>query len=177
MKTRSWVGASIAALSLSLGGALSPARADEVKADPIGFDEVPANVSPAEADFRAAINDDETEIRWELRFSGIVSNVTQAHIHVGKARTNGAVVLFACSNLPNPPAGTQACPLHEGKISGTWTSANVVDSAAAKAQGVLAGADALAAVIAAIRADAAYFNIHSEQFPGGEIRGQVRQGR
>jgi hypothetical protein len=96
--------------------------------------------------------------------------VTQAHVHFGKARVNGGVMLFACSNLANPPTGTAACPKNEGTVTGTWTSENVL---AVAAQGIEAGEDALAQVIAAIHSNSAYFNIHSKGFPGGELRDQV----
>ena len=31
--------------------------------------------------------------------------VSQAHIHFGKARESGGVMVFFCTNLSNPPAG------------------------------------------------------------------------
>jgi hypothetical protein len=42
---------------------------------------------------------------------------------------------------------------------------------AVAAQGTAAGD--FAAVVDALRAEAAYGNLHTDRFPGGEIRGQV----
>jgi hypothetical protein len=165
----SWIRTSIGCVALSLA-ALSSARAEVVTAKPIGFDEVPAVLSPARATFKAYINRAGTEIKWELKYSGIATEVTQAHVHFGKEGTNGGIMLFACTNLGNGPADTQPCPKNAGTVTGTWTSASVL---AVAAQGIEAGEDAIAQVIAAIRSNSAYFNIHSTRFPGGELRDQV----
>src|SRR3954463_16122280 len=45
-------------------------------------------------------------------------SVTQAHIHFGKSRASGGVLVFFCSNLGNGPAGTPGCP-ESGTVSGT----------------------------------------------------------
>ena len=169
----SWIRASISAFALSLA-AFSPVLAEVVTSSPIGFDEVPAVLSPAQGQFKAYINKAGTEIFWELSYSGIATEVTQAHVHFGKEGTNGGIMVFACTNLGNGPAGTPPCPLQAGRVEGKWTSSNVL---AVPAQGIRDGADALAQVIAAIRSDSAYFNLHSKQFMGGEIRGQVKSRR
>jgi len=54
---------------------------------------------------------------------------------------------------------------------GPITAANVIAGSMAPQQ--LAAGD-LAAVVAAIRAGAAYANVHTTPSPGGEIRGQIR---
>ena len=56
--------------------------------------------------------------------------VTQAHIHFGKSRDSGGVMVFFCSNLGNGPAGTPKCPPNSGTVAGTWTAASVVGPAA-----------------------------------------------
>ena len=55
----------------------------------------------------------------------LTGTVTQAHIHFGKRHVAGGVLVFFCSNLGNGPAGTPACPLNSGTVSGTFTSASV----------------------------------------------------
>ena len=79
-------------------------------------------------------------------------------------------MIFFCTNLGNGPAGTQACPVDGGTISGVATAASVVGSAVG--QGIPAGA--LFPVLRAIRAGVAYGNIHTVQFAGGEFRGQLK---
>jgi hypothetical protein len=96
--------------------------------------------------------------------------VTQAHLHIAQPGVNGAIVIFLCSNLGNGPAGTQACPADPGEISGTITAANV--GAGAVNQGI--GPGGLGAVIRAMRAGVVYVNVHTDIFPGGELRGQLQ---
>src|SRR5215471_7239381 len=40
----------------------------------------------------------------------LTGTVTQAHIHFGKRRDSGGVMVFFCSNLGNGPSGTPTCP-------------------------------------------------------------------
>ena len=79
-------------------------------------------------------------------------------------------MVFLCTNLGNGPIGTQACPgPSSGTVAGTITAADVVSSASN--QGIAAGE--LTEVLRAIRAGVTYANVHSNLFPGGEIRGQL----
>jgi len=136
-----------------------------------GYEETLVALStPGNGHFRARINKDETEIAWELSYGDLVASVTQAHIHFGARAQTGGVSVFLCTNLGNGPAGTQACPAsapEDSPLTGTATAANVIGPAA---QGIAAGE--FAELLAAIRAGAAYVNVHSTQYPGGEIRAQ-----
>ena len=147
---------------------LSPAHAEAVKAQPNGFDEVPTLSTPATSAFRAHINNDATEIEYELTYSDFLTPVTQAHLHFGKKGINGGIMVFLCTNLNNAPAGTPACPANAGTVTGLLRATDVVGPAA---QGIAAGE--FAEVVAAIRAGAAYANIHTQAFPAGEIRDQL----
>jgi len=98
--------------------------------------------------------------------------VTQSHIHVGQPGVNGSIVIFLCQTGSNPdPTGLAPQCLQDGTVTGTITAANVIAGATASQQ--LQAGD-LAAVITAIRAGAAYANVHTNLSPGGEIRGQIR---
>jgi hypothetical protein len=76
--------------------------------------------------------------------------------------------VFFCSNLPTAPAGTQPCPANGGTVTGTLTGANVQ---AIAGQNVKAGD--FDAIADALLTDTAYVNVHTTNFPAGEIRGQV----
>lgn len=143
-------------------------QADVLSADLNGLDEVPTVSSLATADFRARINKNETEIQYELKYSGFETDVLQAHLHLGRPAVAGGIMVFLCSNLGNGPAGTPACPTRAGTVTGTLTAGGVVGPAA---QGIAPGE--FAEVIRAIRNGAAYANVHSVAIPGGEVRGQV----
>jgi CHRD domain-containing protein len=100
------------------------------------------------------------------------ASVTQAHIHFGKRRDSGGVMVFFCTNLGNGPAGTPTCPANSGTVSGTLTAASVV---AILGQNVKAGD--FDALVDALESNTAYANIHTTAFPAGEIRGQVHRPR
>ena len=138
-----------------------------------GYEEVPAVSTAGHGGFRAAISRSGQQIAYVLRYDDLEGAVQQAHIHLGQRHVNGGVTAFLCSNLPNPPAGTQACPPPPARISGTITSAQVVAGAAA--QGIAAGE--FAELVRAMRAGVTYANVHSDKFPGGEIRGQIGKRR
>ena len=147
------------------------ARAERIKAALTGYQEVPAVSTVARGEFRATISRDDQFIDYELTYSGLQGTVLQSHIHVAQLSVNGSIVIWLCGTAANPgPAGTQTCP-QSGTITGTITAANVVAGATATQQ---LAAGELGEVIAAIRARAAYANVHTNLSPGGEIRGQIR---
>jgi hypothetical protein len=74
------------------------------------------------------------------------------------------VAAFLCGG-----GGKPACPPAGGTITGTITAADVV---AIPTQNLAAGD--LASLMKAIRAGVAYVNVHTTNFPSGEIRGQIR---
>ncbi len=103
----------------------------------------------------------------------LTGTVTQAHIHFGKARDSGGILVFFCTNL-TPPVGPPTppkCPLNSGTVQGTLTKADIV---AIAGQNVVAGdLDALAD---ALDSNTAYANIHTTALGAGEIRGQIHEG-
>jgi hypothetical protein len=137
-----------------------------------GYEEVPTLSTQGVGSFDASINRGKDEIRYRLEYhgpfdAGADGRVLQAHIHLGARATNGGIIAFLCSNLGNGPAGTPACPA-EGTVTGTITPAQVVGPAN---QGI-APAE-FAELVRALRAGAAYANVHTQAFMGGEIRGQI----
>jgi glucose/arabinose dehydrogenase len=103
---------------------------------------------------------DEGTLSYELKVQGI-ENVTQAHIHVATEPGGDgppAVWLYPGSLPPAVVAGEFIGVLGAGDIS----AANLV--------GPLAGLT-LADLFKAIDENRAYVNVHTDQFPAGEIRG------
>ena len=136
----------------------------------IGFNETPSTLnSPGSGSFQATINTSAQTITYTLTFSGLTSAATQSHVHFGAPATTGGVMFFLCSNLGNGPAGTPACPASGGTVTRTIAAAEVIGPSA---QNVTAGD--FAAAVKIIRSGVGYANVHSANFPGGEIRGQVK---
>jgi hypothetical protein len=134
-----------------------------------GYEEVPAISTDASGKFRARLRSSDEEIQYELSYSHLTGAVQQAHIHLGQRRVNGGITAFLCSNLGNGPAGTHTCPPGPATIEGTIRAADVVGPVA---QGIAPGE--FEELVDAIRAGVTYANVHSETFPGGEIRGQLK---
>jgi hypothetical protein len=150
------------------------AIADVIMTRLSGYQETPQTLNTAgSATFVARISEDATSVEYELTYSGLSSSPTQAHIHFGSPATSGGVALFLCTNLGNAPASVPTpppCPAQPATVTGTLTAANVI---ALPAQGIDSGAAGFAEMVKAIRAGAAYANVHTSVHPGGEIRGRL----
>jgi hypothetical protein len=101
--------------------------------------------------------------------------VNQAHLHFGQKHTTGGINVWLCQSADNPApaavaAATPACPSPSGTVSGTIRAAQVL---ALAGQGFPAGEDGFDALLDALQNDAIYGNVHTDRFPGGEIRGQL----
>lgn len=163
---------SACSISIVLAGALPglPAQAQTVQAELRGYEENPTLSTAAQDMFRAQIDPVAQQIRYQLSYAGLTGEVRQAHIHLGARGTNGGVIVFLCQAATNvdPTGLAPMCPASD-TVMGTITMAGVIGPAA---QGVQAGS--FDDLVAAIRAGAAYANVHSGTYPGGELRGQLR---
>jgi len=128
-----------------------------------GYEETPAINSAGTGQFSASVNSSGTTITYTLRYSGLSGPAAAAHIHFGQRGVAGGVVAFLCGGDNKP-----ACPA-SGTVTGTIVSSDIV---AVPDQGIAAGD--LAAVLKAMRAGRTYVNVHTANFPNGEIRGQIR---
>lgn len=135
-----------------------------------GFHETPLALSTSgQGSIRLRVDPAAGTIAYTVRYANLEGTVTQSHIHFGSRSQTGGVSVFLCSNLGNGPAGTPACPTtNPGEVSGVLDSSDVIGPAA---QGITAGQ--FSELLAAIRADSTYANVHSTLYPAGEIRNQL----
>jgi hypothetical protein len=120
--------------------------------------------------FEAWLDKASQTLRYELTYSGLEGDVRQGHIHLGQHHVNGGIMVWLCQTSANvdPTGLSPVCP-QSGTVTGTLSAANVIGPSG---QGV--AANEFAEFLAALRAGVGYVNVHSTKFPGGEIRGQVR---
>jgi hypothetical protein len=154
-----------------------PVKAQEFSGKFSGFNELGALnaetgaiLSEGQGTLKLTLDKSLKTISFELTYSGLSANVTQSHIHFGRVHTPGGIMVFLCTNLGNGPAGTQACPPSGGTVIGTITPASVL---AVPGQHITAGD--FDAITDALFAHAAYGNIHTVNFPAGEIRAEIRE--
>ena len=134
-----------------------------------GAEEVPARDTHATGVATFKLSKDGAALEFKVNVANI-ENVFAAHIHCGAVGVNGpvGVTLFA-----GAPAG--------GVVNGTLAEGTITAPDAGNA----CGWTDLAAVVAAINSGNTYANVHTNDgvappntgpgdFPGGEIRGQIR---
>lgn len=101
-----------------------------------------------------------------------------AHIHFAQPGVNGGIFIWLCGSAKAPgPTGTPTCPAGGGTVTGSVTSAAVQSllsppQAAGASQNLNPGD--FAGAIRILQSGDAYVNVHTTNFPGGEIRGQVK---
>jgi hypothetical protein len=126
-----------------------------------GDQEVPPADTRARGQAIFQLSKDGTEISYKLIVANI-QNVTQAHIHLAPVGVNGPVVVWLYPSAP--PA--QLIP---GRFNGVLAEGVITD---ASLVGPLLGNE-LSVLIDALISGNAYVNVHTSQFPPGEIRGQI----
>ena len=126
-----------------------------------GDEEVPARDTDAQGQAIFQVNPEGTAISYKLNVANI-ENVTQAHIHLAPAGTTGGIVVWLYPSAP-------PSQLIEGRTQGTLGEGEIT---AASLVGSLAGKP-LSDLLTAIEDGRAYVNVHTLQFPPGEIRGQI----
>ncbi len=126
-----------------------------------GDQEVPAVDTRAQGQAIFKLSPDGETLHFKLIVANI-ENVTMAHIHLAPAGENGDIVAWLYPDGPPP----QLIP---GRFQGVLAQGEIT---AGDLVGPLAGAD-MADLIDAINAGTAYVNVHTSQFPGGEVRGQI----
>ena len=94
------------------------------------------------------------------------NGVRAAHIHFGARGLSGGISAFLCGN-----AATGPCPAQPGEVSGVIEADDIIGPAG---QGIAIGE--FSEVVRAIRRGLTYGNVHTNTYPGGEIRGQIGAG-
>lgn len=122
-----------------------------------GDEEVPANDSRAtgEAIFRIT---QEGSLYYKVTVANI-ENVRMAHIHMAPAGQNGGVIAWLYPKGPPPQ-------IIEGRFQGVLAEGTITEDDI--------GDRTFEEFIEAIEAGNTYVNVHTNQYPGGEIRGQIR---
>lgn len=140
------------------------AKAQQVltfKAHLSGDQEVPPAETNATGQTNFKLSKDGMELEYKLIVANI-ENVRMAHIHVAPVGANGGVVAWLYPDGPPP----QIIPGRTDGIlaQGTITAGDLV--------GALKGAS-LQDLIDLMTEGQTYVNVHTDQYPGGEIRGQI----
>jgi hypothetical protein len=134
----------------------------------IGYNEVPADNSPATGDLTLMVGNG--QLTWSLTYQGFAAGNQPlvAHVHVGQPNVVGGVSFYFCGG-PKP-----ACPSSASgpvTITGTTLPADILGPTAQE----FAAGD-LTSVIKAMEAGLTYANVHTPTLQSGEIRGQLVSG-
>ncbi|CAN5587226.1 hypothetical protein BH18THE1_BH18THE1_00860 [soil metagenome] len=128
---------------------------DKFTAKLSGKDEVPPNQSPSTG--FAWVKTTNDQIGYEVNVTDI-DKVTAAHIHFGESGKNGPVILTLFKGGPTE------------QTNGTLGEANVT---ASNLEGPMKG-KGIPDLVAAMKNGTTYVNVHSTDFPDGEMRGQLQ---
>lgn len=145
------------------------------KADPLvftttlsGANEVPANASPGTGTATVTVNGNFMTV--SITFSNLLGNTTASHIHCCQPPGTNAQVATTTPTFPGFPLGVQ---------SGTYTQTFDLTLASSYNPAFITShggtvTQAQADLIAGLLSGQAYLNIHTNLFPGGELRGQLQ---
>jgi hypothetical protein len=135
-----------------------------------GAQEVPPNASPGIGSALVTLDTVTNLLTINVSFSGLLSPTAASHIHCCTPPGANAMVATAVPTFPGFPLGVTT-----GTYLQTFdlTLASTYNPAFITAHGGTV-AEAQAAFIAGLVSGQTYLNIHTDQFPGGEIRGQLQ---
>lgn len=124
-----------------------------------GREETPPVMTAGSGNAQVLVNDSQSALFTRLNVANL-RNIILAHIHLGRPGVAGPIVVLLLD--------TRAMPFNVGPlrpiVNRMSTSADLI--------GPLAGMP-LSALVAQMRAGNTYINVHTTQFPDGEIRGQL----
>ncbi|MBP3039983.1 CHRD domain-containing protein [Bacillaceae bacterium Marseille-Q3522] len=126
-----------------------------------GREEVPPVETDASGSAQFEFDDDFKELHFKLAVNNL-KEFTEAHIHIGEQGENGPVVVF----LFGPEK--RGISVQKGIVTGKITRRDLV--------GPLRGAP-LHILAREMERKNTYVNAHTEQYPDGEIRGQIKESK
>lgn len=167
-KTIKLIGLVVAVLMLSV-----VAKADQLvfTTTLTGPQEVPPTASPGIGSALVTVDTVTNLLTVNVSFAGLLSPTTAAHIHCCAGPTGTAIPATTVPTFPGFPLGVTTgtfLQTFDLTIASTYNPAFIAANG-----GTVAGAQA--AFIAGLLNGQTYLNIHTSQFPGGEIRGQLQE--
>jgi hypothetical protein len=105
-----------------------------------------------------------TKIKFYLKVKDI-DNFVQAHIHFGRRKENGPVLAFLFGADLESLGDQNGISTRRGIVTGVITNEHIVENNV--------GVDDVEDLLELMRDERTYVNAHTEQNPGGEIRGQI----
>lgn len=150
-----------AAPALSRGGPPGSDFQRNFRTHLTGDEEVPAVETQAQGQAIFKLSADGESLNYKLIVANI-DDVLMAHIHLAPAGENGGVVAWLYPDGPPPQ-------LIEGRTQGVLAEGTIT---ADDLVGDLAGED-LDVLLSDMRDGNTYVNVHTSEFGGGEVRGQI----
>lgn len=159
------------AAGLMLGGSPALAAVNVYTASLSGTNEVPPAASPGTGLGTVTIDDVLNTMRVQVNFSGLVGNTVASHIHCCQPLGTNAQVATTTPAFPGFPLGvtsgtydqtfdmTQASSYNSAFLNNAVNNGSITTARATLFNGIAVGE--------------AYLNVHTNVFPGGEIRGQL----
>ena len=134
-----------------------------------GANEVPPNASPGTGSAVITVDTATHMMTVNITFSGLLGNTTASHIHCCGAPGTNQQVATTTPTFTGFPTGVQSGTyLHtfDLTLASSYNPAFITSHGGTVTQ-------AEADLIAGMLAGQSYLNIHTNLFPGGELRGQL----
>jgi hypothetical protein len=134
-----------------------------------GASENPAVASPGTGATNVTIDTTAHTLQVITSFTGLTSNTTASHIHCCAVPPTNAGVATTTPSFVGFPLGVTSGSMNQTydmTLAGSWNAAFITANGGTPAT-------AEAALAAGLAAGQAYHNIHTVNFPGGELRGNL----
>lgn len=159
----------LVALALLAGGAFAHADPATYTANLSGAAEATPNNSPGTGSVTVVFDIATHYLSINTSFAGLVGSTGAAHIHCctdlpGAGTAGVASMVPTFTNFPSGVSSGSYSAVFDTSQASFWNAAFITNHG-----GTTAGAEA--ALLAALDAGTSYFNIHSNVYPAGEIRG------